>query len=180
MKHPKDRFQWSPGAIAMIYFLDPSMRPCLHRGIEILSEATDGVDVALDQTLRTPQQAAANAKSGAGIINSMHLPNSRGHSRAFDFRTVGKSQAARYALGPLRIIRGAMLQAFDEAKVIVRSGSDWNCNGIEIASDMAERGQRVDLVHIELVESTHHRYQAALSARIRRIAARQTGTQWPL
>lgn len=175
-----ERFQWSPGALRMIDLLDPIMRPPVLRSIVILSEAEDGVDVSLDQTLRTKQQAAANAASGKGVLESKHLANAKGKAEALDFRTVGKTQAERYALAPLRIIRGALFQAFDEYGIPTRNGSDWNCNGIEILQDPAEKGQRFDLVHHELVKPGERRYREAMAAMDRRHAARAAGERWPL
>lgn len=175
-----ERFHWSPGALRMIDLLDPIMRPPMLRVIVILSEAEDGVDAAIDQTLRTKAQAAANAASGKGVLESKHLPNEKGHSEALDFRTVGKTQAERYALPPLRIIRGALFQAFDDFGIPTRNGSDWNCNGIEILKDPTEKGQRFDLVHHELVKPSERRYSAALAAMDRRKAARLAGERWPL
>lgn len=160
------------------------MAKAVRRAFVILSEAPDGVDFTVVQTLRSDAEARANALSGAGIEKSCHLANELGFAEALDFKVAGVDangvKLDPYHLPSLRIIRGAILQALDEDDVPSRSGSDWNCNGVEIAFDPAEKGARVDFVHVEKVRISHWRYKLAVAARERRMTARKNGERWPL
>ncbi len=176
-----NNFVWGPHSSSVRDTLHPDLVRIVDRMLEILNAADDGVDVSLVQGARTQAQADEYAAAGKGSSKSKHIATNYedGKARALDFRATGP---AKYALPAIRIIRGAGLQAADELNIPVRSGGDWNCNGIETQADPAERLQKLlaDHVHIELLEDGEKRFNDAKKARIRRMGLRASGERWPL
>jgi hypothetical protein len=139
--------------------------------------------------LRSKADAQANAKAGTGIAKSKHLAQQDGKSHAFDFipdvsdpfPQPNDSAAVKAAkISRFRTLIGVFLKAADELGVIVRSGADWNGNGVETPKDAMERGNIADYPHIELVRPTETRYADCVKAAERRRELRANGEPWPI
>jgi hypothetical protein len=182
-------YQWGKGSRKVLTELVPELRVVASLGLEILGDR-GGPDIRLTDGLRTPQEASANAAASVGIRNSKHLPGPEGLALAFDFVPLefadpwprkGDSPLVREAkMEAFRIAIAAFLEAADTLSVVVRSGADWDCDGVWTDHDEDEKKNLPDYAHIEVVRMGEKRFSAAISARSRREAARERGETWQI
>lgn len=169
-------YSWGERSKRLIAQLHPQAVRVLERWMSLLNSTEGAPDVRIVETARSPAQAAANAARGVGIVHSKHVPGRDGYARAWDFQIVGSDP---YNRAKLDIAISLMLKASDQLGIPIRSGGDWDMDGIPTERDASEKGNIADHVHGELLESHEKRYQEWFAARDRRRLARANGERFP-
>jgi len=86
--------------------------------------------------MRSPEQAADNAKRGTGVLNSMHIRQPDGYGHAVDLVAFADGKPNWNRLELYKLIRPAVLQAAAMVGIPIQHGADWDIDGIT-----AEKGE---------------------------------------
>lgn len=114
-----------------------------------------------DGGVRSREAAQANADSGVGVANSLHIIQADGFGHAVDLVAWENGKPSwQQSLYP--VIHRAMFRACDELCLPIQNGADWDNDGIT-----AERGEW-DWPHWQLPRA--HKLAAAVDAAKRRLA----------
>jgi peptidoglycan LD-endopeptidase CwlK len=112
-------YTFSKASEAKLAGLDPLMVRVVRRAMGYQT-----MDFTVIQTLRTPEEAAANlAKGTSATTRSKHLPDARGLSRAVDLAPfpINWNDTKRFG-----ILMGLMAAAAKEEGVKIRLGGNWD------------------------------------------------------
>lgn len=142
------------------------VHPNLGRGVRLAATlSTVRFCILPGGGVRTREQAAANAKAGTGVLNSLHIIQADGFGHAVDLVAVGQDGKPSWDLKLYKDMHPAIYQAFDDLGIAIQNGSDWDMDGV-----IGERGEW-DWPHWQLPIAA--KLQAAIAAMRRRIAERQ-------
>lgn len=114
--------------------------------------------------VRSASAAAANAKAGVGVANSLHIKQADGYGHAVDL-VAYQNGAPSWDQKLYPAIRDAMIRACDELRLPIQHGADWDMDGIT-----GEKGEW-DWPHFQLPRYAHKK-EVARKAMEDRLKAR--------